>query len=126
MKMYLKIAALCVPLFMVTPSIAQVSWGVDLRFGTPVPHEEVIVAPPNAGAVWEPGYSNYVGYRNVWFPGRWHERGWVAPRRYYGGDREREYRGERYAHHDRDDRGRGDERRGNDRGHEDFQRGRIR
>jgi hypothetical protein len=124
MKTLLKISAICLMLAAAAPSFAQVSWGVDLRFGTPPPpRREVIVERPYPDAVWGPGYYNYVGTRYVWFPGRWHERGWNAPQRYYGGDRDRGFRGEGNWNRDGGDRGRG---RDGGRDRQDFQRGRIR
>jgi len=111
MKTFLKITIVCVSLLAAMPAFAQVRWGVGLRFGTlPPPRTEVIVTAPFVGAVWGPGYYNYIGTRYVWFPGSWHERGWVSPRRYYGGNRDRGFRGERYANRDRDDRGRNQDR----------------
>ncbi len=71
MKTLLKITAICLPLMLSAPSFAQISWGVDLRFGMPPPRHEVIVERPYPEAVWYPGYYNHVGYRYAWIPGRW-------------------------------------------------------
>src|SRR5579872_3575653 len=98
MKTLLKISAVCLLLVMAVPSFAQVSWGVDLRFGTPPPPpREVIVERPYPDAVWEPGYYNYgPDYRYAWVPGRWHPHYWVPQGHRYGW----------YGRRDWDDRGR--------------------
>ena len=71
MKSFMKIATICLPLLSVTPSFAQVSWGVDLRFGSPPPRREIIVDRPYPDAIWVPGYYNHYGYGYRWFPGYW-------------------------------------------------------
>ena len=102
MKTFLKIAALSVPLFMVTPSFAQIRWGVDLHIGVPAPRE-VIVERPYADAIWVPGYYNYAGYRQVWVPGFWRHPHYWAPERREGFDRGRDYRGRDRYREDRHD-----------------------
>jgi hypothetical protein len=92
MRKLLLIAAICFPFIISSPSTGQVRWGLDLRFGSPAP------PMPYPEAVWEPGYYDYDGYRYVWFPGRWHRRGWVNPGHHYGWEGGR-------GHGDRGDRG---------------------
>ena len=64
MKSFMKIATICLSLFAVSPSFAQISWGVDLRFGTPPPpRREVIIERPYSDAIWVPGYYNHYNYK---------------------------------------------------------------
>jgi hypothetical protein len=116
MKSFIKIALVSLPLFLAAPTFAQVSWGVDLRFGTPPPRE-VIVERPYQDAVWEPGYYREgPEYQHVWMPGRWHPHNWVSQEhRYDGRDGQRGFdrgrnsdRGEdRRSYSQGEDRGRG-------------------
>ena len=109
MKSILKMAAITFPLLFALPSYAQVSWGVDLHFGTPPPRHEVILAWPYPEAVWIPGYYNYYpGHRYAWRPGYWRRperfehRGWGRYR--HDGWERREYNRHGDFGHDRDDR----------------------
>ena len=79
MKSFLKIAFVCLSLFSVSPVSSQVRLGVDLRFGTPPPRREIIIARPYPDAIWVPGYYNNYGYRYLWVPGYWRR-----PQRFYG------------------------------------------
>jgi len=68
MKTFLKILALSLPLFFMTPkSEAQVRVGVDIHLGDPTYR-------PWPDAVWVPGYYYYEPEygRRVWITGRWH------------------------------------------------------
>ncbi|MFI5264416.1 MAG: hypothetical protein ACHQM6_07870 [Candidatus Kapaibacterium sp.] len=121
--MLLKLSVITLPLLFAIPSFAQVSWGVDLHFGTPPPRHEVIVERPYPDAIWVPGYYNYYpGHRYAWNRGFWRRN-----------ERFEDHRG--YSNHDRFERRDGDRDRrdfradeGHDRGgdHSDVQRGRIR
>ncbi|MDP4221371.1 MAG: hypothetical protein Q8916_08900 [Bacteroidota bacterium] len=127
MKTFLTIAALAFILAAISPTYAQVRWGVDVHLGSPVPPpREVIVEQPYPDAVWEPGYYRYEGYRHFWTPGYWHRpHYWVPLGHRFDRDEWREGRGEhRGWDRDRD----GDRHESHDRGGRgnDYRQGRIR
>lgn len=92
MKTFLKITLICLPLITSSQLFSQVRWGVDLHFGTPPPHREIIVERPYPDAIWMPGYYSHYGYRHIWVPEYWRRpehfyRGWQHRDRYRDEDR---------------------------------------
>lgn len=46
-------------------------FGEVVTVAPPLPQAEVMGVAPFAGAVWAPGYWNWVGGKHVWVAGRW-------------------------------------------------------
>jgi hypothetical protein len=95
MKNLLKVIAISSLFFTVSPSSAQVTWGVNVHVGNypppPPPPREVVVERPYylPDVVWVPGYYVYNPYaaQYMWMRGSWQHRPlgarWIHPA-YYG------------------------------------------
>jgi hypothetical protein len=97
MKNLLKVIAISSLFFAASPSVAQVTWGVNVHVGNypppppPPPQQEVIVQRPcGEDVVWVPGYYAYHPreVRYVWMPGASQSRPrygarWMPPHYYY-------------------------------------------